>query len=193
MKSVWGNIQFEIRSWRLSLLLGIVFILFSLLLMFTPLDSYAAMVIAFSIVLFVCGIVEIVFSLINRKNLFLWEGYLGAGLVDLLIGCYLICRSDIPVIILSLIVSFWFMFKGFLGIGQSVSLKKYGSKEWGWTFFMGIMVVLCSVATICFPIFTAFPIVYIISFAFLFIGLLRLVYAFQLKKMNDKRDDQLLK
>ncbi|MDD6210618.1 MAG: HdeD family acid-resistance protein [Bacteroidales bacterium] len=188
METIYENMKCAAKNWWLSLILGILFIGFSLLLMFTPLESYIALSIAFSIIMFISGIFEIVFSISNRKDSSVWGWYLAAGIIDLLIGFYLMFNPGVSMILIPFIVAFWLMFKGFSGIGNAINLQRYGAKNWGWAFVLGILAIICSIAIIWQPVAGALSVVYMIAYAFLFIGIFRIMFSFQLKKLGKKED-----
>jgi len=183
------DILFGIKNRRLSLVWGVVFIIYSLVLMFVPVERYMALKFIFSIMIFSSGVIEIAFTLINRHNPYLWGWSLPGAIIDFMIGAYLIFNPRVSLFTLSFVASIWLILKGFSIIGNSVILKKYGSKEWGWSFFLGFIVISCALAFIWFPLVAAMQAVYVISFACLFIGLLRIMYAAQLKKLDKKAKD----
>lgn len=188
METFYESMGYESKNWWLSLVLGILFIGFSFLLMFTPLESYIALSIAFSIIMFVSGIFEIIFSISNRKTSSIWGWYLASGIIDLLIGFYLMLNPGISMIIIPFIVAFWLMFKGFSGIGYAINLQRYKIKNWGWTLALGILAILCSIAIIWQPIAGALSVVYMIAYAFLFVGIFRIMFSLQLRKLNRKSE-----
>ena len=56
METVFNEIQHSVKNWWASLLLGIVYIIVALWLMFAPLSSYVALSIVFSISMLISGI-----------------------------------------------------------------------------------------------------------------------------------------
>ena len=181
------DILFGIKNRRLLLVWGVVFIFYSLVLMFVPVERYMALKLIFSIMTLSSGVIEIAFTLINRQNFYLLGWSLSGAIIDLMIGLYLILNSRVSLFILSAVVSIWLILKGFSSIGNSVILKKYGSKEWGWLFFQGLIVVFCALALIWFPLEAEMVVLYVVSFACLFIGIFRIMYAGQLKKLSERR------
>ena len=55
METVFNEIQHSVKNWWASLLLGIVYIIVALWLMFAPLSSYVALSIVFSISMLISG------------------------------------------------------------------------------------------------------------------------------------------
>lgn len=184
MKTLFDRINFQVKNWWLSLIIGILFVGLGILLMFTPLQSYIALSIVFSVVMFVSGVFEISFAVSNRKNLSSWGWYLASGIIDLLIGLYLMYYPAMSMAVLPFIVAFWLMFRGFAGIGYAIDLQRYGTRDWGWYLVFGILAILCSVAVLWQPMIGALSVVYIVSFAFLFIGMLRIMLSFELKRLH---------
>ena len=56
METVFNEIKHSVKNWWTSLLLGIVYIIVALWLMFSPLSSYVALSIVFSISMLISGI-----------------------------------------------------------------------------------------------------------------------------------------
>ena len=55
MKTFIDTINFGVKNWWVSLLLGLLYILIAICLMFTPLASYVALSVLFSVSMFVSG------------------------------------------------------------------------------------------------------------------------------------------
>ena len=90
METVFNEIQHSVKNWWTSLLLGIVYIIVALWLMFSPVSSYIALSIIFSVSMLVSGILEIIFAISNKKGVPSWGWYVVGGIIDLILGIYLI-------------------------------------------------------------------------------------------------------
>ena len=90
METVFNEIQHSVKNWWTSLLLGIVYIIVALWLMFSPVSTYVALSIIFSVSMLISGILEIIFAFSNRKGVPSWGWYIVGGLIDLVLGVYLI-------------------------------------------------------------------------------------------------------
>ena len=66
METVFNEIQHSVKNWWTSRLLGIVYIIVSLGLMFSPVSTYVALSSIFSVSMLISGILEIIFALSNR-------------------------------------------------------------------------------------------------------------------------------
>lgn len=184
MKTFIDRIDTAVKYWWLSLLLGILFIIFSIYLMFTPLASYIALSILFSVAMFVSGIFEIAFSISNKNNISSWGWYLAGGIIDLILGIFLMANPGLSMGVLPFVLAFWLMFRGFSATGYAMDLKRYGTRSWGWYLAFGILAILCSIAIIWQPAFGAFTLVYMVAYALLIIGIFRIMVAFELRKLH---------
>ncbi len=181
METVFNEIQHSVKNWWASLLLGIVYIIVALWLMFAPLSSYVALSIVFSISMLISGILEILFAVSNRKGVPSWGWYIVGGIIDVILGIYLIAYPMVSMEVIPFIIAFWLMFRGFSSTGYSIDLKRYGTRDWGWYMAFGILAIICSLLILWQPAIGALYAVYMISFTFLIIGLFRVMLSFELK------------
>ena len=147
MNELVGGLGYAVKNWWMSLLLGLLYIAVALCLLFAPVSSYVALSVIFSISILVSGILEIFFAAGNKKTISSWGWYLAGGIIDLLIGIYLVFYPLVSMELIPFIVAFWLMFRGFTLCGYSTDLKRYGTKDWGWYLVFGILAILCSMAT----------------------------------------------
>ena len=124
MKTFIDTINFGVKNWWVSLLLGLLYILIAICLMFTPLASYVALSVLFSVSMFVSGTLEILFAVTNKKNISSWGWYLASGIIDLILGIYLMANIGLSMAVLPFIVAFWLMFRGF-ATGAGIWLSAY--------------------------------------------------------------------
>ena len=184
MRSFIEKIDFAIRYWWLSLVLGILFIVLAIWLLMNPLASFAALSILFSVFMLISGIFEVVLAVSNKDIISSWGWYLAGGLIDLIIGIILIASPGLSMAVLPFILAFWLMFRGISGIGNAIDLRRYGSRNWGWYLFIAILAILCSIGIIWIPAAGALSFVFITAYAFLIFGIFRIVVAFELKKLH---------
>ncbi len=187
--SIIEEVKSAVKNWWVYLIVGILFIIVSFWLMFSPVVGYEALVIVFSVCMFISGILEIIFSSSNRKTLSGWGWYLACGIIDLILGFFLIIFPSMTAIILPFLLAFWIMFRGFTAIGYSIDLSRMGVKGWGWYLVFGILGVVCSFAIIWYPLAGALASVYIVAFAFLFLGIFRIMLAFDLRNLHKNHQE----
>ena len=84
MKTFIDAINFGVKNWWVSLILGILYVAVALGLMFFPFNGYAALSILFSISMLVSGVLEIAFAISNRQRVSSWGWYLAGGVIDMI-------------------------------------------------------------------------------------------------------------
>ena len=186
MKTFIDQIDYAVKNWWMSLLVGILYIIIAIYLMFAPLASYIVLSILFSISMFVSGLLEIAFAFSNKKIISSWGWYLTGGIVDLILGILLMANPGLSMSVLPFILAFWLMFRGFSAAGYSLDLKRYGTQNWGWYMAFGILAILCSIGIIWQPGAGAFTLVYLIAYALLIIGIFRVMLGIELKSLHKK-------
>lgn len=189
MKTFIDTINFGVKNWWVSLLLGLLYILIAICLMFTPLASYVALSVLFSVSMFVSGTLEILFAVTNRKNISSWGWYLASGIIDLILGIYLMANIGLSMAVLPFIVAFWLMFRGFASTGYAMDLKHYGTRNWGWYMAFGVLAILCSIGIIWQPGLGALSLVYMIAYTLLIIGIFRVMLSFELKSLHKRNKE----
>ena len=132
MKTLFDEMEHAVKNWWLSLILGILYIIVALCLLFAPGSSYITLSVIFSISILISGIIEIIFSISNRRSISSWGWYLAGGIIDLILGIYLVAYPLLSMEVIPFIVAFWMMFRGFSATGYSMDLKRYGTRERGW-------------------------------------------------------------
>ena len=117
------RISSAVKNWWVSLLLGLLYILIAICLMFTPMASYVALSLLFSVAMFVSGTLEILFAVSNRKHISSWGWYLAGGIIDLILGIYLMASPELSMTVLPFILAFWLMFRGFSSTGYAMASR----------------------------------------------------------------------
>ena len=186
MNELVGGLGYAVKNWWMSLLLGLLYIAVALCLLFAPVSSYVALSVIFSISILVSGILEIFFAVGNKKIINSWGWYLAGGIIDMILGFYLIAYPMLSMEVIPFLIAFWLMFRGFSSVGYAMDLKRYGTRDWGWYVAFGILAVICSLIILWQPAVGALYAVYMISFAFLIIGFFRIMLSFELKNLHKR-------
>ena len=172
MKTLFDEMEHAVKNWWLSLILGILYII--------------ALSVIFSISMLISGIIEIIFSISNRRGISSWGWYLAGGIIDLILGIYLVAYPLLSMEVIPFIVAFWMMFRGFSATGYSMDLKRYGTREWGWYMGFGILAIICSLIILWQPAVGALYVIYMLAFTFLIIGFFRVMLSFELKSLHKR-------
>lgn len=94
MKTIFDELQQEVKNWWISLILGILYVIVAISLMFSPLSGYAVLSILFSVSMLFSGLLEISFAVSNRRRVSSWGWYLAGGIIDMILGFYLDSLPD---------------------------------------------------------------------------------------------------
>ncbi|MDR1054778.1 MAG: DUF308 domain-containing protein [Prevotellaceae bacterium] len=178
------SIKSAIKNWWVSLILGILYIVMAIWMFCDPIEGYTAIAIAFSIVLFASGIMEIYFAATNCKIIDGWGWYLTGGILDFIIGFVLVCYPGLTMAMLPYFLGFWLLFRGIMTIGTSFDLQSYRVKGWGWTLASGILAVVLSFFVIINPIFGGMSVLLLVGLALLFMGIFRIILSIYLRKLH---------
>ena len=160
MKTIFDELQQEVKNWWISLILGILYVIVAISLMFSPLSGYAVLSILFSVSMLFSGLLEISFAVSNRRRVSSWGWYLAGGIIDMILGFYLITYPMLSMEVIPFIIAFWLMFRGFSSVGYAMDLKRYGTRDWGWYVAFGILAVICSLIILWQPAVGALYAVY---------------------------------
>ena len=184
MKDLVSELVTTIKNWWLFLVIGILMFIGGIWVVRTPVASYVTLAWLFGVLVLADGIFYIVFSLSNIRRLTGWGWYLAAGILELLIGIYLLMNPVILLTILPFVVGFWLLFRGITLISSSLELKGHSIPGWGWVLTLGILLTVISFWMIVDPTFGAMNVIILTSFALLSLGISYILLAFKLKKIK---------
>ena len=173
-----------IKHWYLSLILGILYILVGIWVFRTPIESYVALSIVFSVTCFISGIFEIIYSVANRKELHNWGWILAGGIIVLLLGFWLISSPLRSIALLPFFAGFMLIFLSMTAMGFAFDMKAFSIKDWGWLLALGILGVLFSFVLFWNPLFAGLTVVFYTGCAFITIGVFRIILSFKLKHLG---------
>lgn len=177
----------DIRYWWISLIVGLFSIAAGIGCFVTPGGSLALLTVLFVTTLLTGGILNILFATLNRKRIAYWSWSLARGIIEVLLGIWLILLP-LPVVTTGLIflVGFWMLFHSIIGIGESCELQQYDIKGWGWLLACNILSLIFSFVYLMSPVFGGLFVVFYLGFSFVFYGVFRFVLAFKLRRFNQE-------
>jgi uncharacterized membrane protein HdeD (DUF308 family) len=178
------SIRDSINYWWLFLLTGILLLIVGLWVFASPAASYLSLSFIFSMGILFTGIFEIAFALSNRKTMHSWGWTLASGVLDLVIGFYLLSYPGITMTVLPFILGFWLLFRGFSAVGSAFDMKSMGDKNWGWSLFLGVAIVFFGVMVLAIPAFGVVNIIIWTGSAFVLAGIFRIYLALKLRKIK---------
>ncbi len=174
----------RIKNWWIPVLIGVALLLTSALVVAKPLEAYLALSLVFSWLIFVSGLLNLVFSLMNRRAMDGWGWYLLLGLVEAAIGAVMLANPPLSAEVLLLYMGFWFAFRGAMSMGYAWTFRQIGIRGWGWLMVSGVITLLFSFLMVMNPLFGLIGIVTLTALSFLFLGLFSLLLGWELRKIN---------
>lgn len=185
MESLFLNsIKNSIKHWYIPLLVGILFVIISIVVFTSPVTSLLTLSIFFALSFLFSGISEIVFSIANRNRLDNWGWSLAFGILTFIIGVSLVTQPVLSITVLAFYIGFLLLFRSIASISFALDVKKYGSKNWGGLLIFGILGAIVSFILIWNPVFAGMSVVILVALSFLFAGLFSVFLAFQLRKLH---------
>ena len=100
------NLKWDAKHWYLNLISGFFFLIMAVLLVINPEFTYEAIIIYFALTFLVNGLTEIGFALANWDSIPNKGWVLVGGIIDLLLGGYLLANPVLTANIIPVILGF---------------------------------------------------------------------------------------
>lgn len=178
------SIKSAIKHWYIPLLVGVFFVVVSIVAFTSPGSSLLTLSFLFALSFLFGGISETVFSIVNRHQLENWGWSLAFGIITFIVGISLINHPALSISVMAFYIGFVILFRSVSAIGFAMDLKRYGSKNWGVLLGLGILGTIFSFILIWNPLFAGMSVVVLIALSFMFAGLFSIFLAFQLRKIH---------
>lgn len=178
------SIQQTIKHWYIPLLVGLFFIIVSVIVFASPQSSLLTLSILFALSFLFGGLSEIIFSGVNRRQMENWGWSLAFGIITFIVGFSLVIHPALSLSVLAFYIGFVILFRSVAAISYALDIKKYGSKSWGALLALGILGIIFSFILIWNPVFAGLSIVMLIAISFLLAGLFSIALSFQLRKLH---------
>lgn len=183
-----STIQKEVKEtigyWWLFLLTGILLTGTGIWIFASPAEAYLSLSILFAVGIFVTGILETLFAITARKSLDGWGWTLASGILDIVIGAYLMSYPLITLEVLPFILGFWLLFRGISAIGFAFDMRSYRVADWGMLLALGLIIIFLGCMVLAVPAFGVLNIIVWTGLSFIAAGIFRIILAFRLKKLS---------
>lgn len=173
------------QYWWLVLCSGILFLGLGIWLLVASVSAYIYFTLLFSAGMTFAGVFEISFLISSYKRLKGWGWALAGGLMDFLLGVYLLNLPLLTIFLMPAIIGLWMLVRGLMAIGSSIALRIYGVSDWVWLLVAGAFIIVMSLVILMHPLFQKVNIVLWTSFVFLLSGLYRVLISLQLKQIQN--------
>ena len=184
MDNTISKVSGTIKNWWVFLIIGILMIIGAIWMFKTPLESFVGLAGFFSILILLSGLFSVFYVLGNKSDLDNWGLYLAGGVLDVVVGLILLNYPQITVLLFSVFVGFWLLFRGITTISVAFKYKKESEEGWGWILLFGILIVIFAMMAILNPLIGAAYLVFTLAFTFLLLGIVNVYLAFKLKNVK---------
>jgi len=186
MTNIVSKVSHSVKNWWVFLIIGILMIVGAIWMFKTPVESFVGLAAFFSILILMSGILSIFYVLGNKSDLDDWGLYLAGGILDVVVGLILLNYPGITILLFSLFIGFWLLFRGISTTSASFKYKKDGEDGWFWILLFGVLIVIFAFMSIINPLIGAAYLVFTLAFSFLLLGAANIFLAFKLKEVKER-------
>ncbi len=183
-KSILKTIKNTTKHWYIPLLVGLFFIIVSVIAFTSPQSSLLALSLMFALSFLFGGLSEIVFAAVNRHQMENWGWSLAFGIITFIVGLSLVIHPALSLSVLAFYIGFVILFRSVAAISFALDIKRYGSKNWGGLLALGILGAIFSFILIWNPVFAGLGIVMLVALSFMFAGLFSIFLSLQLRRLD---------
>ncbi|HSO85604.1 MAG TPA: HdeD family acid-resistance protein [Draconibacterium sp.] len=184
-----SKITHSIKNWWIFLIVGLVFIIGSIQMFRNPAESFVGLASFFSGLILIAGILTIFYAFANKEDIENWGLFLAGGALDILVGFILLKYPGVTMVLFSVFVGFWLMFRGVFMVSGAFKMKKDGIDNWGWVLLFGVLTAIFAFFAIINPLVGVSYLVFTLAFAFLLLGIGNIFLSLQLKKVKGRVGD----
>lgn len=178
------NLGSSRNYWWIPFLSGFILLLFGIWFLVSPLESFQSLSIAFGIIMLLSGILELYILIKSQKGLMDNLSFLWGGVLNIVLGILLILNPRTILVIISVLIGFWLIFKGGEQIKRAIHLRKNKNSVWKRVLTLGILMILVAAILLWHPEIIGFTIALWTSIAFIMIGVFRIYLAFRLRTVK---------
>lgn len=163
-----------------SLILGILFVITALVSFQDPTGNLLAIVMFFAIFAILKGVFEI-FARNKVKELTGYKAYMPIiiGVIDILIGLYLLFNLNIGIVALPFVFAIWFIMDSIFGLFTLDLAKTVSSGYFWFSLIVDILGIVVGIILLMNPLSSALTLSFLVGFYFMIFGITNIIYAFR--------------
>ncbi|MAU25975.1 MAG: hypothetical protein CMH48_10335 [Muricauda sp.] len=173
-----------VNKWWIPVLLGVVLFAASIFLVTRPTEAFLGLALVFGWFILFSGIMNIIFSVQNRKVFDDWIWYLLLGIIEVALGTALLLQPHMSVNALILFTGFWMVFLAVSRISSAFLLKKMKISMWWLPLVSGILIFIFSFLILVNPLIAVFSIIYLTAIPLMIYGAMAIYFGFNLRNYN---------
>ena len=166
-----------------SLIMGIIVVIFGIIMLFTPMETYAMIAMLVPVIVLFHGI-SCLASYLGSATEQATSGWLLAdGILSTIVGIWLMFSFNIMAVVLPLIFGFWVLFAGVLRIIGAIT-SRHLIDRWIWLLLLGAIGVITGIFLINHLAISQVIITYLTVWCFIFMGIMGITQFFALKNVK---------
>jgi uncharacterized membrane protein HdeD (DUF308 family) len=173
--------RFTTRTWRLTLLRGVIMLALGLVILLAPLTSVVAVVALLGALAVVDGVVALVVGLRARGAA--GSGWrLAQGVVSILLGLLLMWQPEVLLVSLAALAGVALVV---VGVGMAViaaQTRRMGPATWRWQVWAGVLLALVGAVLLAFPATSVATVAVLVGLAACAAGVVGLVHGARLRR-----------
>lgn len=183
------NLKIAVNNWYLLMVSGVFSAFAGLYILMVPQEFfvYRPLNLLLEIVFITSGLCGAIFSLHPLKYISSWLGYLVYAILIFILGVYLFENLGNS---LSFVIGFTSLFRYGQLLDTAFGLKRFRGFNWRIIAFTSLTGLILAILFIIYPLFKIAPIVFMICFSFIMIGMSSILLAIELKKVDQLRKDE---
>lgn len=182
--SILKSLTNTVKNWYIPLIVGILFIGAGMYTFASPVASYLALSLLFSVSFLISGLFEVIFSIANRKTMDNWGWTLIFGLVTFFFGLSMTMQPEFSMLTLAIFVGFTLLFRSIAAISFAIEIKNYGVSQWGLLLILGIIGAILSFILLVNPVFAGATIVTWTGITLIVVGIFNIFLSLRLRKVK---------
>ena len=160
---------------------GTMLIVFGVWLLMSPIENLKKLSLIFGILILIGGLFEVGLAFSKRQTHTNWEWVLTSGILDVLLGSFLIANPSFILLVVTAFVSIWLLIRGVIALRFSFILKKANNGNYIYRLILGIVLILLAGIFIWHPLVLGITIAFWTALSFISLGIFRIVLLFYIR------------
>ncbi len=174
-----SNVKSSGANWLITLLKGVMLVIFGIWLIKSPSENLSKLSILFGILIIAGGLLEVALAFNNMQKHRKWNWALTSGILDILLGAFLVANPALILLFITIFVSIWLLIRGVISIRSAFLQKKANNSNYNFNLILGIILILLAVIFVLHPQVLGITIVFWTALSFISLGVFRIILAFK--------------
>ncbi len=166
-------------NWWITLIKGVLLVIFGIWLLKSPVENLTKLSVLFGVLIVIGGLLEIWLAFNNRQAHKRWEWTLTSGILDVILGAFLIANPSFILLLITILVSIWLLIRGIILVRNALVVKKAGNENYIYGLIFGIVLIVIAAIFAWHPEALGITIAFWMALSFISLGILRIILVFK--------------